>query len=117
VVLYPPPQNVKPNACVDSALTAAFGHEVDNALVKTVWLGVLDARYPAYSSGGKQQPYFTGVLAWVIVADARADIGCVTCGTPSPGQAEVDYVDANTGQRLFVSGFDNAVGPIESPPA
>jgi hypothetical protein len=109
VKLYPPLS--KPLVCMDDALKVADAAPVEPSAVEQIWLGQLDASFPASDVGGVNKPWFTNVLAWVVVTDATRDKEGCGCGTPSPGSTETAFIDADTGQRLFATGYDIVLGP------
>jgi hypothetical protein len=110
VKLYPP-ADAKPLVCVDDALKVADAVPVEPSAVEQIWLGQLDASFPASDVRGVNIPWFTNVLAWVVVTDATRDKEACACDPPSPGSTETAYIDANTGERLFATGDDVVLGP------
>lgn len=110
VKLYPP-SDATPLVCVDDALKVADSAPVEPSAVQQIWLGRLDASFPASDVRGVNKPWFTNVLAWVVVTDATRDKEACACDPPSPGSTETAYIDADTGQRLFATGEDVVLGP------
>jgi hypothetical protein len=114
VFLNPPDVGTKPLACADDALAVADSEPVAPAAVKQIWLGSMTAKFPAVEVDGVDRPWFSGLLVWVVVTDAAQDHEGCSCDPPAGGATEVAYIDANTGQRLFATGYDVVLGPAHS---
>jgi hypothetical protein len=111
IALAPPPADVEPMACASDALAVAGSGPIDASAVKEIWVGELNATVPAGVVHGVTRPYFENTLAWVVVTDARYGTEPCTCPPPTPGSTETAFIDANTGQRLFATGYDYVFGP------
>jgi hypothetical protein len=113
VFLNPPDAGTKPLACADDALAVADTEPVAPQAVTQIWLGSMTAKYPSIEVDGANRSWFSDLLVWVVVTDAAQDHEGCPC-TPPAGSTEVAYIDANTGQRLFATGYDVVLGPARS---